>query len=178
MILSMMGTTRLEDVAMAVPDSLKWIQLYFLRSPAIMKDLVHLAEKTGYKAIVLTADAIVRGIRLRDIRNRSLLLPFVMDFPNIKSVYIADVKKSSNYEQLSQESGFAFDTFVKSFLEKSISYKTIDWLKTITNLPIIVKGILTADDARKAVEHGADGIIVSNHGGRQLDCVPATVSLL
>ena len=64
-----------------------------------------------------------------------------------------------------------------NLVNKSITFETIDWLKSITKLPVLVKGILTADDARKAVQHGVDGIIVSNHGGRQLDCVPATVSV-
>ena len=64
-----------------------------------------------------------------------------------------------------------------ALVNKSITFETIDWLKSITKLPVLIKGILTAGDARKAVQHGVDGIIVSNHGGRQLDCVPATVSV-
>ena len=91
---------------------------------------------------------------------------------------LADAKRSSDFVKNKQQgSGFAFDSFANALVNKSITFETIDWLKSITKLPVLVKGILTADDARKAVQHGVDGIIVSNHGGRQLDCVPATVSV-
>ena len=101
-----------------------------------------------------------------------------MKMPNIERAKVADAKKSSGFERnMKQKSGFVFDTFAKTLLDLSISFETMDWLKSITKLPILLKGILTADAAIKAVECGADGIIVSNHGGRQLDCVPASVSL-
>ena len=173
-----MGSTTLEDVTVAAPGSLKWMQLYVLSSKEMTKSIVQRAEKKGYKAIVMTVDATVRGKRLRDARNHSLLLPYVMKIPNIEAATVADAKKSSDFDKnVKQSSRFVFDTFAKNLLELSISFETINWLKSITKLPILLKGILTADDAIKAVEHGADGIIVSNHGGRQLDCVPATVSV-
>lgn len=178
-IISTMGSTTLEDVTVAAPGSLKWMQLYVLSSKEMTKSIVQRAEKKGYKAIVMTVDATVRGKRLRDARNHSLLLPYVMKIPNIEAAMVADAKKSSDFDKnVKQSSRFVFDTFAKNLLELSISFETINWLKSITKLPILLKGILTADDAIKAVEHGADGIIVSNHGGRQLDCVPATIDVL
>ena len=174
-----MASSTLEDVTTAAPDSVKWMQLYVLSSQEITKSIVKRAEKKGYRAIVMTVDAIVRGKRQRDVKNHSFLLPHVMNIPNIEPAKMADAKRSSNFEKNKQQSsGFAFDTFAKSLFDTSITFETINWLKSITTLPILVKGILTADDARKAVEHGADGIIVSNHGGRQLNCVPATVSVI
>ena len=178
MVLSTVGSTALEDVAAAAPDSLKWMQLYVLSSQEMTKRIVQHAETKGYKAIVMTVDATVRGKRLSDVRNHSLVLPYFMTIPNIESAKVADAKESSNFEQNKQHSsGFVFDSFAKSLFDTSITFETINWLKSITKLPILLKGVLTADDAVKAVEHGADGIIVSNHGGRQLDYVPATVSV-
>ena len=178
MVLSSVGSTALEDVAAAAPGSLRWMQLYVLSSQEMTRRIVQHAEKEGYKAIVMTVDAPVRGKRLNDARNHSLLLPYFMTFPNIESAKVAEAKESSNFKQNKQHSpGFVFDSLVKSLFDASITFETINWLKSITKLPIILKGILTADDAVKAVQHGADGIIVSNHGGRQLDYVPAAVSV-
>ena len=178
MILSCVGSTSLEDVATIAPESVKWMQLYVLNSQEMTKKIVKRAEKEGYKAIVLTVDATVRGKRQKDVRNHSFLLPHLMNIPNVDPAKMADAKRSSDFEKNKQQgSGFAFDNFAKTLFNKSITFETIDWLKSITKLPVLIKGILTAGDARKAVQHGVDGIIVSNHGGRQLDCVPATVSV-
>lgn len=177
MILSCVGSTALEDVALAAPDSLKWMQLYILRSREMTRSIVQRAEKAGYKAIVVTVDGIVIGKRLADVRYHSLLQPHFMNLPNINPAQIADAKRSSDHENSQHGSGSAFNSLADSLVDPSISFETIDWLKSITELPIILKGILTADDAREAVEHGVDGIIVSNTGGRQLDYTPATVSV-
>ena len=178
MILSCVGSTSLEDVATMAPESVKWLQLYVLSSQEMTKKIVKRAEKEGYKAIVLTVDGTVKGKRPKDVRNQSVLLPHLMNIPNVDPAKMVDAKRSSDFERNKQQgSGFAFDNFAKTLFNKSITFETIDWLKSITKLPVLIKGILTAGDARKAVQHGVDGIIVSNHGGRQLDCVPATVSV-
>lgn len=177
MILSSVGSTTLEDVGLAAPDSLKWMQLYILRSREMTRNIVERAEKAGYKALVVTVDGIVIGKRLTDLRNHSLLQPHFMHLPNIEGAKTSDAKRSSNFEQSKYRTGLAFNSFADSLVDPSISFETIDWLKSITKLPIILKGILTADDAREAVAHGVDGVIVSNTGGRQLDYVPATVSV-
>ena len=179
MILSTVGSISLEEVTTVAPNSLRWMQLYVLSSQEMTKSIVQRAEKEGYKAIVMTVDATVRGKRQRDVSNHSFLLPYLMDIPNIEPAKVTDAKSSSNFEQNKQQSsGFVFDTFAKSLFDMSITFETIQWLKNITKLPVLVKGILTADDATKALEYGVDGIIVSNHGGRQLDYVPATVSVI
>jgi len=179
MILSTVGSMSLEEVTNVAPNSLRWMQLYVLSSQEMTKSIVQRAEKEGYKAIVMTVDATVRGKRQRDVSNHSFLLPYLMDIPNIEPAKVTDAKSSSNFEQNKQQSsGFVFDTFAKSLFDMSITFETIQWLKNITKLPVLVKGILTADDARKALEYGVDGIIVSNHGGRQLDYVPATIDIL
>lgn len=178
MILSSVGSTALEDVALATPHSLKWMQLYILRSREMTRSIVQRAEKAGYRAIVVTVDGVVIGKRLAEVRNHSLLQPHFMDLPNINPAQITDAMRSSNVDQNEHGSGSAFNSFVNSMVDPSISFETIDWLKSITKLPIILKGILAADDAREAIEHGVDGVIVSNTGGRQLDYTPATVSML
>lgn len=178
MILSSVGSTALEDVALAAPDSLKWMQLYILRSREMTRSIVQRAERAGYKAIVVTVDGIVIGKRLAEVRNHSLLQPHFMNLPNINPAQISDAKRSSDFEQSEHRSGSAFNSFTNSLVDPSISFETIDWLKSITKLPIVLKGILTADDAREAIEHRVDGVIVSNTGGRQLDYTPATVSMI
>lgn len=175
MVVSCVGSTRLEDVASAAPASLKWMLLYIFNSKELTENLVQRAEKEGYKAIVVSVDSPVRGRRLKDIRNHSTLVPVLMRLPNLDTAKVADAKRSSQFEQNKQDFS-VFNAFAKSMLDSSVTFEIIKWLKSITKLPILLKGILRADDAAKAVEHGADGIIVSNHGGRQLDCVPASVS--
>ena len=176
MILSSVGSTALENVALAAPDSLEWMQLYISRSREVTRNIVERAEKAGYKAIVVTVDGGVIGKRLTDFQNHSLLQPYLIHLPNIEASQLSEAKKSSNFEQSKHISSLAFNSFADSLVDPSISFEIVDWLKSITKLPIILKGILTADDAREAVAYGVDGVIVSNTGGRQLDYVPATVS--
>ena len=171
MILSSVGSTVLEDVVFAAPESLKWIQVYIFKSREVTRNIVERAEKAGYKAIVVTVDGGVIGKRLTDFQNHSLLQPHLIHLPNIEASQISEAKKSSEHR-----SGLAFNRFANSMVDASISFEIVDWLKSITKLPIILKGILTADDAREAVAFGVDAVIVSNTGGRQLDYVPATVS--
>ena len=178
MILSSVGSTALEDVALAAPDSLKWMQLYIFRSREITHSIVQRAEKAGFKAIVVTVDGIVIGKRLADFKYHSLLQPHFMNMPNINPAQISDhAKRSSDFGQSEHGSGSAFNSFADSLVDPSISFEIVDWLKSITKLPIVLKGILTAEDAREAIEHRVDGVIVSNTGGRQLDYTPATVSI-
>ena len=172
MILSSVGSTVLEDVAFAAPESLKWIQVYIFRSREVTRNIVERAEKAGFKAVVVTVDAVI-GKRLTDFKNHSLLEPHLIHLPNIEASQVSEAKKSSNFEH---SSGLAFNRFADSMVDSSISFEIVDWLKSMTKLPIILKGILRADDAREAVARGVDAVIVSNTGGRQLDCVPATVS--
>uniref|UniRef100_A0A2N9I7R7 (S)-2-hydroxy-acid oxidase n=1 Tax=Fagus sylvatica TaxID=28930 RepID=A0A2N9I7R7_FAGSY len=127
--------------------------------------LVQRAEKNGYKAIVLTVDAPMLGRREADIKNK-MIVPQLKNFEGLLSTEV-DYEEGSNFE------GFA-----KGIWDSSLCWKDIGWLRSITNLPILIKGVLTREDAIKAVEVGVAGIVVSNHGARQLDYTPATIAIL
>lgn len=153
MILSCYATTRLEDVAEKVKGTGAnlWLQIYTFKNRQFTIDLVRRAEESGFKAIVLTVDSYV--------------------FPDIfcdakHSPAIADMQLANAPVKFSQ------------FEPALMTFDDIKWLKTITKLPIVAKGILTGDDAAKAILAGASAIIVSNHGGRQLDGLPASIDAL
>ncbi|KAG2646813.1 hypothetical protein PVAP13_2KG553500 [Panicum virgatum] len=129
--------------------------------------LVRRAESLGFKAIVLTVDTPVLGRREADIRNK-MVAPRM---PNLEGLMSFD-------DDLDSEGGSKLERFAHETLDPSLSWKDVEWLKSITSLPILLKGIVTAEDARKAVEVGAAGVIVSNHGARQLDYAPPTISVL
>lgn len=164
MIFSCMSSATIEDVAKAAPDGLRWLQIYIFRDQELTCSLIKRAEDNGYKAIVLTVDAVIHGRRMNDLRNQSTLVPHLR-FGNVGGP--TDKASSEDYA-----------LYVKSLIEQSVEWSSVSWLKSVTKLPVLLKGILTAEDARLAMEYGVDGIIVSNHGGRQLDGVPATLDTL
>ncbi|XP_062008781.1 peroxisomal (S)-2-hydroxyacid oxidase GLO4-like isoform X2 [Rosa rugosa] len=132
----------------------------------ISAQIVQRAEKNGYKAIVLTVDAPRLGRREADIKNK-MISPHLKNFEGLIST------------ELDSDEGSNLEAFVRAVYDDSMCWEdVIGWLKSITNLPILVKGILTHEDARKAVKVGVAGIVVSNHGARQLDYTPATISVL
>ncbi|XBH70827.1 hypothetical protein VPH35_098410 [Triticum aestivum] len=165
MVLSFSSNCRIEEVA-ASCDAIRFYQLYVFKKRAVSATLVRRAESSGFKAIVLTVDNPMLGRRERDIRNK-MVAP---DKPNLEGLI--------SLENLDTTDGSQLAKYVRDTMDPSLSWKDVEWLKSITSLPILVKGILTAEDARKAVEAGAAGVIVSNHGGRQLDYAPATISVL
>jgi len=162
--LSTPATTSLEDVAKAATGPLSF-QLYVQRDRGFTLDLVRRAEAHGYRAIVLTADTPVLGARDREQR-RQLELPPGMDLPNLRGL-------GSRTDEPTFQHGTR-----NPFLDPSLTWKDVDWLARSTKLPVIVKGILHARDAQLALDHGAAAIGVSNHGGRNLDTVPATIDVL
>ena len=168
MILSSLSNTDVEEVVKA-SDNPIFFQLYVYKDRGATKALVHRAEAAGCKAIVLTVDAPYLGRRERDVRNR-FALPSGMYVKNLLAEGLGSVEKQS------AESGLA--AYFASLLDQSLSWKDIAWLKTITNLPIVIKGIVRVDDALHARDSGADVVYVSNHGGRQLDTSPATIDAL
>ncbi|NEO55467.1 MAG: alpha-hydroxy-acid oxidizing protein [Okeania sp. SIO3B5] len=170
MVLSTMSTKSLEDVALA-PNEPKnfWFQLYVHRDRAITRALVERAEAAGYQALCLTVDAPILGRRERDRRNK-FTLPSDMELANLTSMANLEIPQSED------ESGL-FAYFANQ-LDPALTWGDIDWLQSLSSLPVVVKGILRGDDAIRAVEHGAKGIIVSNHGGRQLDGAIATLDAL
>ncbi|WRX26435.1 FMN-dependent dehydrogenase - like 3 [Theobroma cacao] len=131
----------------------------------ITANLVQRAERCGYKAIVLTVDTPRLGRREADIKNK-MVAPQLKNFKGLIST------------KVSSDDGSNLEAFANNTFDASLSWKDIGWLRSITNLPLLIKGVLTCEDAIKAVEVGVDGIVVSNHGGRQLDYSPATISVL
>ncbi|XP_038187740.1 hydroxyacid oxidase 1 isoform X2 [Arvicola amphibius] len=171
MMLSSWATSSIEEVAEAGPEALRWMQLYIYKDREVSRQLVKRAEQMGYKAIFVTVDTPYLGNRFDDVRNR-FKLPPQLRMKNFETNDLAFSPKR-NY---GDNSGLA--EYVVQAIDPSLSWDDIKWLRRLTSLPIVVKGILRGDDAREAVKHGVDGILVSNHGARQLDGVPATIDAL
>ncbi|XP_068135727.1 2-Hydroxyacid oxidase 1 [Hyperolius riggenbachi] len=171
MMLSSWATSTIEEVAEAAPDSIRWMQLYIYKDRNLTKSLVKRAERQGYKGIFLTVDTPYLGRRLDDVRNRFQLPPHL----RMKNFDSEDLAFSSK-QGYGDDSGLA--VYVSQAIDASIKWDDIEWLKGLTSLPIVAKGILRAEDAKEAVRHGVSGILVSNHGARQLDGVPATLDVL
>ncbi|XP_056162828.1 peroxisomal (S)-2-hydroxyacid oxidase GLO4-like isoform X3 [Syzygium oleosum] len=164
MILSYMSMCTVEEVASSC-DAIRLFQIYVYKRRDITARLVQRAERSGYKAIVLTVDVPRLGRREADIKNK-MVVPQLKNFEGLLST------------QVVSDEGSNVQAFADSTLDASSTWKDIGWLRSITKLPILIKGVLTHEDAIKAVEAGAAGIIVSNHGARQLDYSPATISVL
>lgn len=169
MILSTLSNTAVEQVVAAATGPV-WFQLYVYRDRAATKALVERVEAAGCRALVLTVDAPLLGRRERDVRNR-FGLPPELGVENLHASGYAPVPSAG-----APESGLA--AYFAELLDPALTWDVLPWLRSITKLPILVKGIVRADDAVRAVERGAAGIVVSNHGGRQLDASPATIEVL
>lgn len=171
-VLSTVSSYSIEDVANATGDSPKWFQLYWSNNEEISFNMVKRAEEAGFEAIVLTIDTPMLGWRVEDIRNRFSPLKLGLG----KANYEADPVFLRSLENQDAES------IIQGILN-NINHPTLNWkhvaaLKERTSLPILLKGILHPEDARLAVDNGIDGIIVSNHGGRQLDGVISAIDAL
>lgn len=168
MILSTLSTTSIEEV-MAAATGPVWFQLYVYKDREATKALVQRAEAAGCAALVLTVDAQIWGRRERDVRNR-FQLPAGLSVKNLMPA------GQEAFPQSAEGSGLA--AYVASLFDQTLAWKDVEWLCGLTKLPVLLKGIVHPDDARLAVAHGAAGVIVSNHGGRQLDTAPATIEVL
>lgn len=150
-----------EDIVATAPRGLRWFQLYVQSDWELNKQLVQRVESLGFKALVITVDTPIPGKRRNDIRNQL----------NLKmNLMLKDLRSP-------EEKNFTPD-MEPSYINSSFCWKHLSWFQSITQLPIILKGILTKEDAGLAVKHKVQGIIVSNHGGRQLDEVPASIDAL
>ncbi|KAB8193200.1 alpha-hydroxy-acid oxidizing protein [Nonomuraea phyllanthi] len=156
MIVSMASTVAVGDVAAAAPGAELWFQLYLQPDESFTETVVRRAEAAGCRALVVTADSPVHGRRERDLRNGFLDLP----------------------EHLCCENMRDGDRVRPIVMSPELSWRHLDRLREMTSLPIVVKGVAHPEDARIALDHGISAIMVSNHGGRQLDTVPAAVDLL
>jgi 4-hydroxymandelate oxidase len=161
MVVSTLATYTFEQIAATGPG-VRWMQLYFYRDRGLTTDMVKRAAAAGFRALVLTADTPRLGRRERDLRN-AFQLPDDVQMANFDARHplmtgvagAADGRTLSNYAQ--------------DMLNPALTWKDVEWLRGITDMPVIVKGVVRADDAHLALEHGASGLVVSNHGGRQLD---------
>jgi len=169
MIASTLSTFSIEEIVQAAAGSPVWFQLYTYKDRELTKALVNRAAAAGCSALVLTVDAPVQGKRERDIRNRFQLPPHL----TMKNLLGAGFEK---FPHAPDNSGLS--AYINTLFDSSFTWKELDWLCSITRLPVLVKGIMCAEDAALALQHGASGIVVSNHGGRQLDTVPATIDVL
>ena len=183
MTLSTSSTTSLEDVRAALPERddaypAPWFQLYFSRSREVTAGLIKRAESHGYEALVLTVDNPVIGNRMQE-RRAPLVLPPGMSRANIgkgegstKSRLVLNAKTAAEAKKIQAE-------YAHTLVDASLTWdQVIPWLRAHTNMRVLVKGIMTAEDALRAVEAGVDGVVVSNHGGRQLDGASSTLEAL
>ena len=164
-IISNWSSTSMEDIIEASGSGLNWLQTALYTDRDIVLQLVKQGEQLGVKALVVTVDMPLLGKRVASIKNH-FSPPGKMAFAMFK-----DIK----FEQTASEDSLAF---FHRLINPNQSWQDLDWLRSCTQLPIILKGILTAEDAKEALKHNIQGIMVSNHGGRQLDGVPATVRVL
>ncbi|XP_039955114.1 uncharacterized protein LOC126755637 [Bactrocera neohumeralis] len=169
-ILSTLSTMSIEEVAAEAPDTNKWFQLYVYRDRALTEQMVRRAEKANFKAIVLTIDAPIFGQRRSDIRNKFSLPPH-LHLANFEGIKADGVRTD-------EEAVSGINAYVSSQFDPTLTWKDVAWLVNLTRLPVIVKGVLTREDAILAREFGCAGIIVSNHGARQIDTVPASIEAL
>lgn len=173
MTLSSWSTISLEDVASAAPTGLRWFQLYVYKDRDVTLDLVRRAERAGYKALAVTVDTPILGRREADIRNR-FKLPSHLTMGN----FVGKDGSLSSGTKSSGSAGSGLASYVSALIDQSLTWEDIAWLKRNTTLKIVLKGIMTAEDAHIAVRYGVDGIWVSNHGARQVDTSPATIEAL
>lgn len=167
--LSQHSTRSVEQVADASPKALKWYQCYLLKDRDLTRDLLLRAVRAGYRAVVLTVDSPVFGHREADARNGFNALPP----PHRLANYPASA--SATYHAKVHA---AWDQNSEKMFDPAPSWADVRWVKDCTGLPVIVKGIHTAEDAILALEAGADAMYVSNHGGRQLDGALAAIDIL
>ena len=181
--LSTMGTTSIEEVAKAGPDARKWFQLYVWKDRSAGEDLMARAKAAGYEALMLTVDVPVAGARLRDARNGFSIPPAL----TVKTVLDAATHPAwwmnllttepLTFASLTTWSGTVADLLDKLF-DPTMTIADLEWIRASWDGPLIIKGIQTVEDARRVTDAGADAVVLSNHGGRQLDRAPVPLRLL
>jgi lactate 2-monooxygenase len=172
-LLSSAATNSIEEVAGT--DCPRWFQLYWVNDREICASFVERAEAAGYGAIVVTLDTLTLGWRPRDLRNA--YLPFLQG-QGCGQFFSDPVFRSRLDRPPEDDILSAAAMMLATFPNLALTWDDLDWLRGQTTLPLLVKGVLTAEDARRAFDHGCDGVIVSNHGGRQVDGAVAALDAL
>ena len=187
--LSTLSGCRLEDVKKSTPGP-AWYQLYLCGGREVASATVQRAQEVGYSALILTIDTPVAGLRERDLRNgaKELLtrrpgpmLPFIGQFlarPRWLADFFRDGGLMSFPNVMLADGPMPYADVGLALEQSTVTWKDLQWIREIWKGPIVIKGVHTAEDARRAVDEGADAIVVSNHGGRQLDGVAATIRVL
>jgi len=163
MCLSTFATATIEEVAEAAPGAPRWFQLYWSSDRGFVSDVVARAEAAGFGAILVTVDLPRLGRREQDLRT-GFVVPEELPVPAF--VALADAARAVSPEDISWA------------VDDTLTWRDLEWLRSVSSLPVLVKGVLTAEDTLLAAEAGMDGVVVSNHGGRQLDGVGATLDAL
>jgi L-lactate dehydrogenase (cytochrome) len=181
--LSTLGTTSIEELAAAVPGARRWFQLYLMTDRGYGVELVDRAQSAGYDTIILTVDTPVAGRRHRDVRN-GLTIP-----PQLTARTLADMAvhprwwlnllttEPLSFATLTSTEGTVADLIGRVF-DPGVTLADLDWLRSVWSGRLVVKGIQTVADAVLVVDHGADAVILSTHGGRQLERAPVPFEIL
>ncbi|WP_158893886.1 alpha-hydroxy acid oxidase [Amycolatopsis anabasis] len=181
--LSTMGTTSIEDVAAAGPGARKWFQLYVWRDRAAGQDLMNRAWESGYDTLLLTVDTPVAGARMRDVRNGlsippALTLRTFLDGAMHPAWWINLLTTEPlTFASLTSWGGTVAE-LINEMFDPTLDFGVLDWVRESWPGKLVVKGIQNVDDARDVVSRGADAVLLSNHGGRQLDRAPTPLELL
>ncbi len=168
MTVSTFATVSLEEVR-AAADGPLWFQLYVHKDRGITRDLIARVVAAGYDALVLTVDVPEIGRRERDERNGFRLSP---------DLRVANFLPAMSDPLQGEADGSGLASFVQGMRDASLGWNDLEWIREGSGLPLVIKGLVRADDARRAVDHGASGVVVSNHGGRQLDTAIASLKAL
>jgi len=181
--LSTMGTTSLEDVAKLTPDIQRWFQLYVWKKRVGTKELVERAAANGYSALLFTVDTAVAGQRQRDVRNGLTippqLTPKTFFDMSLHPAWWANLLTTAPLEFASlRQSGGTVAGMINRMFDPSLTFDDIAWLRGFWPGKLVVKGVQTVEDGKRAVEAGADAVLLSNHGGRQLDRARPPLRLL
>jgi len=185
--LSCMSTSNVEDIARTSTRPV-WFQLYVMRDRELAKSMMQRAKAAGCAVLVITVDLQMQGQRERDVRNGLTIPPqlraanlldsalhpgWVWRYVNGPKVTLANFVGTGLGDDL-----FTIAGFVNSQFDQSVTWKDIDWVRSVWDGPLALKGILNPEDAALAAQHGVNAVIVSNHGGRQLDCAPSAIAAL
>jgi isopentenyl diphosphate isomerase/L-lactate dehydrogenase-like FMN-dependent dehydrogenase len=160
--LSTLSSVRPAELAAVVPNAALWFQLYWSRDREFTRELLAEAQESGYSALVLTVDLPFAGRRERDLRS-AFRLPTDLPLPNLSPALDPPADTGAGLGPV---------------VDHTLTWRELEWLAGASALPLVIKGLLTREDAALAVEHGAAAVVVSNHGGRQLDGVPAALDAL
>jgi len=185
-VMSHGSTVNIEDLA-NLSTGAKWFQTFMYRDRGVVKSFVERSRAAGYKALVLTIDNQVLGQRERDLENGFLIPPrprlrhgldAIRCFPWLMRMARAPKVTMANYVTDERSDILSLGNYIADLLDPTMSWRDVDWLRSIWSGPLLLKGVLHPEEARIALDHGVDGLIVSNHGGRQLDGAVSSIRAL